>query len=614
MAWVGLAIGYAIMVTTLIAISVCIWKIWKTKENKYPLEQVGIFVREKNDEGERTMNFVADIRAVNVIGEYLGLPNRNVFINGLAGNSGKSTLAEAILYDLINADECKKYFEKPVPAVVFSPKKFAEGDLIDFEVCGLKVVDCCKLIPNIFADRDAFVESWEVMVGNKIDSKGITASQIAEACGSILAVKECKSWADFKNNIAQLRKRRDEVIMQSQLTWIENKIPYLDVGVISDDIPISNVIYHLGNLPEKARIYYYEAFLQMLVKKLESGLGAPPILVLDEAHLLFKQEFSIIARYMRELRNQVFSIIAISQNKDDCNPALLQFSRILCGQTSHLDKYVNKPTIKDCVMQLQPRQFVDWTFTGTDIVPCYSLNKKYVKKLGELKEEMRRQKMIAKESVIASSMPPVVLPEHIVPIQAVVEVRADKGEIVKSILSSLEIDCHYANDFNKGLGFDRNDKRRADVNTVLKRLVGENKVRVLPYVTEKKNLAPRKIYYTNEGRMESTVHLKLVDDIKFIVEGLGDKVTAEYKSNQSWDISTARCYCEAFTGLKKGNLKDDVTKLRVVTKPLIFVCVNHETAGQLKESLSYVDGLGKYSICCLDTLADVIRSLEIATN
>ncbi|MGI0062984.1 MAG: hypothetical protein ACREBA_11085, partial [Nitrosotalea sp.] len=388
-----------------------------------------------------------------------------------------------------------------------------------FEVCGLKVVDCSKFIPNLFLDKTAFVNSWEVLVVNSIDNKGITASQIAEACGTILEVAECRSWNDFRENISKLRKRRDEVILQSQLTWIENKIQYLDVGEVDENILISNVIYHLGNLPSKARAFYYEAFLQRLVAKLEDAECEPPVLVLDEAHILYKHQSSVIARYMRELRTHVYSIIAISQNKDDCDPQLLQFGKIICGKTENLKSFEDKPVIKECVSALQARQFVDWTFTGTDAVPCYSLNKKYVTKLRELKTDMIRQRNEVRETtVVASSMPPDALPVEVASIPAIAEIKVDKNEIEKSILKMLEADCHYAADFNKSLGFGRNDNRRVDVNTVLKRLIGENKVYVLPYVTEKKNLAPRKIYYTNADKTESTVHLKLVDDIKYAVE------------------------------------------------------------------------------------------------
>ncbi len=587
------------------------------KEVKYPVEIVGYFRRMENDNPNvrrDSMIFDLDMKqSANIVGELWEYPNHNVMVTGVAGASGKTTMAEVLVDELSDDVECKKYgFDNPLPCVIFSPKKFPKGETIDFDLAGrFRILDCSKEMINVFQNREAFVLAWEVLVVNSIDNFGITASQIAEMTGEILDEGVCRNWNDFEDNLEQLRKKkRDEKIALSQLNWISTKIKYLKVDATVSDIPTSNVILYLGNLPSKGRSFYYEAYLQHLVKELEDNPNVKPVLVCDESHIILKHQASIIGYFLRELRTHVSAIIAISQNKDDCDPQLLQFSKIFCGTQQHLEPFMDKPTTKECISKLPPYHFVDYTYRGTDNVPVYSLSQKAVEKISQLKQEGLRLRNSATITETRNDM--------VVAVAQPTKLEEKKAEITGvRIVEILQNDCMISNEISKALGVGRDDNRRFQVKSMIEKLLSEKKVRRILFVIENNSKGerrkPRKYFFINESRTETTIHLRLVDDVKKIVETQGDTIIADYKSNQSWDIETAKYYCDAKTGLQNGNIKDDVEKLKAepFKKPTIFVCVNYEVMSRYQNALDSIDGIeNRYFVCCLDTLADVIRNLK----
>lgn len=593
------------------------WRFWRMKEVKFPIECVGYFRRMENENPNvkrDSMVFELDIRqGANIVGELWEYPNHNVMVTGVAGASGKTTMAEVLVDEISDEVECKKYgYDKPMPCVIFSPKKFPKGETIDFDLAGrFRILDCSEEMINVFQNREAFVLAWEVLVVNSIDNFGITASQIAEMTGEILDERVCRNWNDFEGNLEQLRKKkRNEKIALSQLNWISTKIKYLKVDATVLDIPTSNVILYLGSLPSKGRSFYYEAYLQHLVKKLEDNPSVKPVLVCDEAHIILKHQASIIGYFLRELRTHVSAIITISQNLDDCDPQLLQFSKIFCGTQQHLKPFMDKPTIKECVGKLPPYHFVDYTYRGTDNVPVYSLSQKAVEKINQLKQEGLRLRNSVSDAVKVQNDAVVAVAQPVL--------EEKKPEITgERIVEMLQNDCMIANDISKAMGIGRDDNRRFQVKSMIEKLLSEKKIRKMLYVIENNSKGerrkPRKYFYISESRTETTIHLRLVDDVKKIVETEGDTIIADYKSNQSWDIETAKYYCDAVTGLKNGNIRDDVEKLKAepFKKPTIFVCVNYEVMSRQQNALDSVEGIeGRFYCYCLDTLADVIRSLK----
>ncbi|MDE2590796.1 MAG: hypothetical protein KGL95_14165, partial [Patescibacteria group bacterium] len=192
------------------------------------------------------------------------------------------------------------------------------------------------------------------------------------------------------------------------------------------------------------------------------------------------------------------------------------------------------------------------------------------------------------------------------------EAKVDAKELEDKIIGLLEngVPLHQY-DIGTKVGYARNDtKGRLAVKAVLKKLLDEKRVRKIHYVTAKKGVKPRIFYFVNENRAETPIHEKGVEDCKKECEKIGEKILSEYKFNQGWDLEISCSFLDFKSGFQH-DLKDDIRKLRESKKPTIFVCANYEVTKRYQNALSVVDDTeGKYNVCCLDTLADVIKELK----
>lgn len=371
-----------------------LWALILGRKKGYPLEMIGWFGRIEDKETHTSSMQYHGARLTeekDIIGELWNKPQKNILCTGMAG-SGKSTPLEALVNEITDLAECKKYGFEPQNVVIFSPKHFDEDEPIDFDLGRATLIDCSKNMINPFEDADAFVASWEVLTSN-ITSKGIMASHIAEFAGTIVRRNPCKSWDDFRKNLNQIRRDRNSEFSDSELNYIEDKIQYLAVDATINEIPIENVIFYLGNLKPKARAFYYELFLQKYARELNSRkIEKKPILVLDEIHLI-AHENSIVGQYLRELRTRVVAIFGASQNADDLDPKLLHFEYMPAFKTQNLKPFEQKATMRDCIAKLSGsdvpiHSFVNYSDTQTDDIFVYRVNEKYAKKLKAVKEEL----------------------------------------------------------------------------------------------------------------------------------------------------------------------------------------------------------------------------------
>lgn len=608
------------------------WRFFRAVEVKYPIEIVGKFVRKKSsddpDVKRDAMLFVPDINSsANIIGELWQYPNRNVMITGMAGLSAKTTLAEVLVDELSDENLCKKYgFIKPIPCVIFSPKKFEDNTPVDFMLGNrFRLVDCSKEMINVFENRNAFIASWRVLVLNSMESKGITASVIAEMTGEILDEGPCLSWANFEQNLEKVqRKKRDDKIALSQLNWISTQTHYLAIKATVSDIPLANVIFYFGNL-EKVRAFYYEMYLEKLSDELLNS-KIQPVVVCDEAHIILKQEGGVIATILREMRTHCSAVFAISQNLDDVDPALWQFAKIFCGTTQHLEPFEKKPTLNECISKIPPYHYVDFTYRGTDNIPVYAISEKTIARIKTLKEEGLKYL----NSVVVApvdDLPDVAgapfkdlsqrgggIMQQVAKEKPVVVASESKEEIEKKIVDVLEKNeyCMYYSDVCSELGFRKkaDDLKRLDVNKLLKQMVKAKEILEKYYITATmKEGQKARHYYFSVPDGESKLHRTLKRDVISVLDKVGMKFE-EGKINQGYDIyipnrEKPNVVVECETSLKH-SLKEYDEKVNASSVFVITVCCNLQDA----DRFSYLTcvSAGKTKIVLLNQLADALKA------
>jgi hypothetical protein len=533
--------------------------------------------------------------------------NNATLITGMAGTGKSTNLTNQLWRESENGH-----------VVIFSLKTFPSWTKEDFvNIPNFNLIDITQFLPSdIFSDPDRFASSFALAVLSHLSMRGMMFKAVYEQVRNLVA-GGITSWNDFERAIDKMSRDRNNNFDRSVLSSIRDSIQQfkrfhgkqenlnIDWTHIKENYILS--FSSFGDDNEALKIFYAEYLLRDLFSR---QLGY--VLAIDECHLLLKNTGSILATILRTGRVSTKLYVA-TQNLSDIENAHLQFGSVYLHYTINKDDFtaIHDDFVRDAVKHLRGHRFISLTEQHhNQSVSVYELDIANFKKACD---EWNMEQKKVNDSIVSSSVPPVLLPEPVATVSVTPqEPRGDKREIKNKILYMLESNCHIGNDFNTELGYGRDDKRRFAVKEVLKDLVNSNDIRLMSYVTQKKNISPRKYYYRNEDKTESTCHRLLVSDIGKVVENIGDAVIADYQSNQSWDIETPKYYCDAVTGLKKGNIKDDISKLRVATKPVIFVCINRDVLVHYNNTLSVVDGIeGKYSVCCLDDLSEIIMNLEM---
>jgi hypothetical protein len=589
------------------------------RRENIPFEYVGVFQRVKDKENNnREMVFSEQPHED---ADYLkelfseNKANHNLLVVGYSGG-GKSLLLVAFVED------AHKRFGKN-NFVIFSPKFFDEDESIDFELPFLTVVDCKKNMINPFEDIPSFISSWEVHANNKMSMQGITASQIGSMAGEIARLHPCKTWSDFGRNAEELKLdaiNSGSMISMGQINWILTELPNLSVEITTDEIPTKNVIFYLGSLNKTSRAYYYELFLQKLDRELNSKkLIEKPILVLDEIHIVARKEVGGLSSIMRELRTRVEAVWGGSQNLNDIAPELLMFEGIPAFQTHNLKPFSEKPTLEECIGKLAdkdvnkklPYRFIDYADTRSNDVYVLRVKPEYAQKIKELKLQALKKRL---ENTVKES-------EQKSDDKVSEEVRTETDEdVVSKIISILENSeiCLTAHGITSGLGYSKTDSRRRNLQLrVLPELLKNDKIRKIDYVTArlKPEQKARKYFYSIP-KGESQVHHTLVVDALDVLEKIS-VLASEGQTNQGWDIhcTEQNFHIDSKSGLEH-DLKSDITRLRdenITPKGsiVIFVCANYEIRQRYSDAFSVVEEIqGRYRICCLNELADIIRGLK----
>lgn len=574
---------------------------------QYPVDLIGVMKREEDDDGNKYFKFHSEESNWDVIGDLWKRSQKNIFVTGQAGLSGKSTLLEAIENEVTDLEECKKYGIEPQNLVIFSPKHYDPDELMDFDLGRAQVVNCRYEMINPFEDAKAFKNSVAVMVSNDVNNRGIMASTAGDMAKRIIEYAPCLTWDDFFKNSDKVKDElKGDNVSIGVVNYLQTKLSDIRIDANVSDIPVEDVIFYLGDLEGRiARAFYYELYLQKYARELNSKkISRKPVLVLDEIHLIAKNEVSIISDFLRELRTRVTAIFVASQNWNDVDESLLQFAFCPAGRTLNLDPFATKPALRDCIALLEDTWFVDFAFTGTDVVPVYQVRKEYVDKLKAIKETALRRRIAerecqAQEDIKKRTSEPLAQ-----------ESKKGLRDYEKSIIEILEKGefCMTAHAITNALGYTEKVGTRSNIHTrTLPKMIDEDKIRKIDYITS--TLKPEqksRQYYYSVPNGESQVHRNIIKDTKKVLDKFKIKYT-ESQVNLGWDI-----YCQDFCIDAKSGLQhdvfDDLRKLKKSTQKVIFVCANYQVKQKYEDGFSSVeDTEGKFLVCCLNELEEILK-------
>ena len=619
----------ATLITILVSVAIgagalaifMIWRIIHVVENG-DWRRVAIVTREQQDIGNNGRYVIPTrtnlpVAKLNLLYTIEKKAKKSVAFFGGAG-SGKSTGLRYLCW-AYTRDYQQIGLEYAITVFCFNYHRFAKG-AGDFEGLGFDFIDISKNIPNVFAPEnfEILCRAFATTFVSVIKSQGIMSSLLEDCLRETLQLKNkpCKSWADVIKNAEVLEKESDGI--KSQVFGIiATKIIRLDAGIVNEvqiDFTRSAVLdFSLLN-DDLCKDFFSEFYAELIYRKAidESVSGRPHSIAIciDEAQRLLKySDRSVLVDILQGGRKHIRCWLATHVYTSLVEQSR-HFQHFQFLTQSDEDKKAITALVDlhgDSLRFLNETEFV-WINDGnTTEIPIYTLSLDIMNKdLEQVTSTQQKNNVYVPpvaEVEVSSDAPPQV--DNIVEMP-----QKNKEELKEKIIDMLQNDAVYLNQINTKLGLGRDDTTRFLVKDIVKSLVANNEIRIAEYVTSKKNLRPRKLYFINKDRAETSVHRQGVEDIKQVCKNLGEKIIGTYQFNQGWDIELEFCYCDFKTGFSS-DVKDDVRKLQDSKKPVVFVCLNYDVKQRYENTLSVVDGMeGKYGVCCLDTLADTIRELK----
>jgi len=535
--------------------------------------------------------------------EYIGTKtNKSTLVVG-GVRTGKTLEAEFLCLKL----PCKK--------IVVSFKKF-HPNRRDFDI-GYTWIDLSKQLPNFWKDPKSVVSAFRTAFF--VDTNvGLMIDTILDKFGEVLA-ENPKSFEEFFKILESQAKRNDwetniTNLVASKMKLIQRSLKDAKQGTI--DFSKGNIVLDAGNIDsEQVKTFVVETLIRQIARVEEQAQNSEKIyLVIDECwHLLTsKSQRSYLGEILLQGAYYIHVLcVTPSYSHLDENYQSL-FGTILCFHNNSTEDgdAIEKgfsPFLSEAVKKLKSSEaeveyhFIDLKFSSNDdFVPVWQMDKDILDKAkAEAKQNVISETAFEADTNDAKEA------------EKEQEHAVAEDELIIKILEKNEF-CMTAHAITNALGYTEKDYKRGNIHgRNLPDLERDGKIKLVGYVTTtlKVGMKPKKYYYSIPTG-ESQIHRTILKDVKCVLNKLGLKFT-ESQVNQWWDIETKNFYCDGKSGLQH-DVKDDLRKLQEKeTKKVIFVCVNYEVKKRYENTFSSVEGIeGKYQVCCLNELSNIILGLE----
>lgn len=484
--------------------------------------------------------FKVDLRAY-----ILGKVNRNVLTAGTSGQ-GKSKLARHLLGIF------------PERKIIFS---FKPND--EYLRLGYKIADASLILPNPFANPDAFTSAF--LVAFPVTAVGIQAGLAPSLLGRLC--KQSGSWGEFTANAQQTLRSAKDANSRAALVFIATNAERLAYKTGSFSIGSEDVVLDFSKLNSDARSFYAELVLRQLYSAMESRRAGYTLICVDEAHRLTGSSFgkyhTIMVEMSREIRDKGM-LWAVTQNYTDIpdyirNQFATQFTFRTTSQADTTALRSISTFLSWTATSLPSHYFIDANFQNMhSFIPLYCYNPS-----GERDSPATYLKRRGEESVAERGEKPIDFAREIEGILA--EQPAYASQIGRIISEKFGI---------------TKDKAKLGVKAELAKLLAND---AFGRIRMSKGGRAIIVYYAKTGNL-SGLHAFMQREVAEALKAKGIKILEQSRPGKrsSPDIETAGLSIEVETGLKHDRI-DLENRILKSQKRVIIVVPNEDLIDRYKK-------------------------------
>nr|AEP23072.1 FtzK domain-containing protein [Picrophilus oshimae] len=491
--------------------------------------------------------------------------NSNILITGSSG-SGKTYLMKDFLALL-----------SEMPQVIFS---FKPND--DYLKLKGDIIELPKFMPDVFNDKEAFIESFNVAY--PIDMQGIMASALPSLLRDML--NKSKNWNELINNILSEINQEKDNIRRSNLIYIGNQLKslYYESNTTFNLTFKGRAIFDFSRLNESAKSFYAEYILRSIWNYKQFNKGFM-IIALDEVHRLLRAgEKTIYNELLREGRSAGLVLMSATQNYADIptevkNQFDTQFTFKTTSNKDLTEISAINPAIAQAITSLPLHSFVDLRFDVIqNYLPIWTMREKRMHedleitepsyKAVEIKAEIQETKNELEEPVKENLNKP-------------------EDEFTDMVEKSLP---DYAYNIAKKISSNTKediDKLRLKVNKSLKELYNKGVIDRINLETGKNDI----VLYYHKGSNISELHEYMKNKAVETLKALGvNIIKTDISGQEGADIECEYFNVEIETGLKH-NTKDVFDRIKNSDKPAKIIVPNKMVKDEYKNNIPKIEVL-----------------------
>ncbi len=539
------------------------WNPRHHEEQKPTPGHVGIIRIVQRNSGEQSQsepyrNEEFRFKWINEVKRVESKENANVFTSGASG-AGKSSLVRLLLREFEGRQK-----------VIFSFKVNDTHLRI-----GYPVADVSELVPNPFADVEAFVSAFAIAF--PVSTIGVTASQIPSLVQEL--AYGCTSWKGFNRKVERRIGETKDRVQLSALFFIQGQAKSVQLEESGKRPDAINQAIHTGmdivldfsRLSDPAKAFYAELLLRGIWNEMQGQTTEARkkiILYVDEAHRLtrgtFEKYHSVLVEMAREIRARG-ALWTSTQNYTDIEDRIRnQFATQFVFNTS------SKSDL-EALKAIDP--MLSWAVSGLLKHHFVDAKSKSVHKEIEIHTFVPESEKDVRPTPLGELLAGV-LPQEAGTVDydnTVKEALAKEGVVWVSALAS---------QFSKDGRVDK-DSAKLKVRDALEKLVDADDLQRMRY--DGAEAGGTIVLYFAKGGDEkvSNLHKYMVRQLVDRLRENNQEVLNVADSGQSLpDVETESAYFEIETGLKTrtSDLEERISRLSS-TKPFFVVVPNSDLAG-----------------------------------
>lgn len=583
-------------------------KFWK--KEPHDIDITAVILRKENKDLHGFLQVVKENvrpKAFDMPNYVINKANNNIEIIGGA-RLGKTSLAELFTIRL-----------KP-RKIIISFKKFLPTRR-DFDI-GYTWIDVSECLPNFWDDSQSAIEAFGTAFFAEADVKGLMIDTVKTKYAEIMA-QNPKSFAEFFKKLKEIAGDDWDIkitnLIEGKIRLLEKATSNAKIGSVN--FGEGNIVLDFGNLANKeVKTFFAEYYIRQIARIEEAEQRAEKIcIVIDEAwHLLQNtQQQSKIGELLLQGAYYI-QLIIITQNFCHLDTDYRgHFGTIFCFHNSNDEDMIaianaHGAYLRDGVRLLSDYEFVDLKYEHSEgIIPVFKLN---YENFQIAKLEAKAKSILQGESAVFEEKKEqkVEEPDYVndgnntwKPEQ---KAKFDRAKVEPQIISTIwdSEQGLWQNEVLVKIGFGRNNPQRLTASKLMDKMVDEEKIRVVEYVTPRleRGQKPRRLWIDGKSkdRAETQLHRRELGDCKTIFR---DKIKfLEGKTNQGYDFTLDNFYIECETGFKN-EIDSFNFKIEQADKKIIVVVPNEKE----RENYSFMPVARlpeKCRIVLLNELAEVM--------